>query len=99
LAVEGFGKLYNEVNELVAEGHCQVDFDRGSVTMHPIVDSPTMQRQHGRLRLEMEDGTEVILADRIIRFRLNVPNLPTGAAYRLYFEDRPILPSAEGSGV
>ena len=91
---EGFAKLYNSEHELVAEGHCEVDDDHGSVTLHPIVDTPTLQRQHGRLRLELEDGSELYVTDRIIRFRLNVPGNPAGAAYRMYFEDRPPLPSA-----
>ena len=97
LAREGFGKLFNAEHELVAEGHCQVDDLQGSVTMRPIVDTPTLQRQRGRLRLEMEDGSEIYVTDRIIRFRLNLPGMPAGAAYRMYFEDRPSsLPTAEG---
>ena len=92
---EGFGRLYNGAHELVAEGHCQVDDDRGSVTMRPMVDSPTLQREHGHLRLEMEDGSEVYVTDRIIRFHLNVPGVPVGAAYRMYFVDRPEQPAAE----
>jgi hypothetical protein len=89
--------LYNAEHELVAEGQCEVDDDRGSVTLHPVVDTPTLQREHGHLRLELEDGSEVYLTDRIIRFRLNVPGAPASAAYRMYFEDRPEAPSAEAA--
>ncbi len=93
---EGFGKLFNAEHELVAEGHCQVDDVRGNITMRPIIDTPSLSRQRGRLRLVMEDGSEINLTDRIIRFRLNVPGVPVGAAYRIPFEDRPPLPQAGG---
>ena len=91
---EGFGKLFNNEHELVAEGHCQVDDVRGTVTMRPIIDTPTIARQRGRMRLVMEDGSEIYVTDRIIRFRLNVPGTPAGAAYRMSFEDKPKMPSA-----
>jgi hypothetical protein len=96
LAREGFGKLFNNEYELVAEGHCQVDDVRGTVTMRPVIDTPTLSRQRGRMRLVMEDGSEIYVTDRIIRFRLNVPGLPGGAAYRMSFEDKPSMPSAGG---
>ena len=82
--LSGRCKLYNEGNELVADGTCEVDTERGSVTLRPTFDTPTISRQHGLLRLEMEDGAEFYLSDRVIRFRLHVPGLPPGAAYRLF---------------
>jgi len=88
--------LYNTEHELVAEGHCQVDDVRGTITMRPVIDTPTLSRQRGRMRLEMEDGSEIYVTDNIIRFRLNVPGLPGGAAYRMSFEDKPSMPSAGG---
>ena len=94
---DGFGKLYNEVNELLAEGHCQVDDERGSVTLRPILDTPSLARQRGRMRLSLEDGSELRLADRIIRFRLNVPGALPGPAYRLYFEDQQSLPQTQSA--
>ncbi len=93
---EGFGKLYNTEHELVAEGHCQVDDVRGTITMRPVIDTPTLSRQRGRMRLEMEDGSEIYVTENIIRFRLNVPGVPGGAAYRMSFEDKPPMPSAGG---
>jgi len=96
LVREGFGKLFNSEYELVAEGHCQVDDIRGTVTMRPIIDTPTLARQRGRMRLVMEDGSEIYVTDRIIRFRLNVPGAPSGASYRMSFEDKPPMPSAGG---
>ena len=82
--MDAFGKLYNEAGEIVAEGNCQVDAEKGIVTMRPLIDSPLISRQTGLLRLELEDGSEFTLTDRVIRFRLNVPGKPAGAAYRLY---------------
>jgi hypothetical protein len=76
--------LYTQHNEIVAEGSCLVDMDRGSVTMRPIVDTPLISRQKGNLRLELDDGTELTIRAGIIRFRLNVAGNPPGPAYRLF---------------
>lgn len=84
MIVEGFGRLFNEGGEIVAEGSCRVDVEKGSVTLRPLIDTPLLSRQHGILRLELEDGSEFSLTDRVIRYRLNVPGQPAGAAYRLY---------------
>ncbi len=97
MAREGFGKLYNEGNELLAEGHCQVDDDRGSVTLRPILDTPHLDRQRGPMRLNLEDGSELQLADRLIRFKLNVPGVAPGPAYRLYIADQTNLPPSESA--
>jgi hypothetical protein len=82
--VESFGKLYTQHNEIVAEGSCLVDMERGSITMRPIVDTPLISRQRGNLRLELDDGTELTIREGIIRFRLNVAGAPPGPAYRLF---------------
>jgi hypothetical protein len=84
LIVESFGKLFTAQNEIVAEGSCLVDMDRGSVTMRPVVDTPLISRQRGSLRLELDDGTELTIREGIIRFRLNVAGTPPGPAYRLF---------------
>ena len=85
--LESFGKLYNEASELVAEGSCLVDLEKGSVTLRPIVDTPLLSRQRGHLMLRLDDGSEYAMTDRIIRFRLNVAGVPPGPAYRLTFAD------------
>jgi hypothetical protein len=84
LILESFGKLYTQQNEIVAEGSCLVDMERGSVTMRPEVDTPMISRQTGSLRLELDDGTELTIREGIIRFRLNVAGAPPGPAYRLF---------------
>jgi hypothetical protein len=96
--IDAFGKLYNDASELVAEGNCQVDLDRGSVTLRPIVDTPLLVRQRGNLVLRLDDGNEYEVSDRIIRFRLNVQGVPPGPAYRLSFTDQERLGLAEGGG-
>ena len=78
-----FGKLYTEHSEIVAEGNCQVDLERGSVTMRPIVDTPLLSRPQANLHLELEDGTSLAIRGQIIRFRLNAPGVPPGPAYRM----------------
>jgi hypothetical protein len=76
--------LFTENGEIVAEGSCLVDMDRGSVTMRPIVDSPIITRERGTMRLVLDDGTELAIRDGIIRFRLNVLGQPPGPAYRMF---------------
>jgi hypothetical protein len=83
VVIDAFGRLYNEAGEVVAEGNCQIDVERGTVTLRPLIDSPLISRQTGVLRLEVEDGTEYSLTERAIRFRLNLPGQPAGFAYRL----------------
>jgi hypothetical protein len=81
--IESFGKLFTASGEIVAEGTCQVDMDRGSVTLRPIVDTPLLSRRQGALRLSLDDGTELKVQGQIIRFRLNVAGVPPGPAYRM----------------
>ncbi|MPZ49944.1 MAG: hypothetical protein GEU75_11735 [Dehalococcoidia bacterium] len=87
MITDAFGKLYNDGGELVAEGPCQIDLDRGSVTLRPIVDTALITRQEGNLSLRFDDGVEYTMSARVIRFRLNVAGVPPGPAYRLVFAD------------
>jgi len=83
---DSFGKLFNEGGEIVAEGSCQVDEERGSVTLRPLIDTPLLSRQQGILRLFLDEGDEIPVSARVIRFRLNVPGTPQGPAYRLFIQ-------------
>ncbi len=85
MITSAYGKLYNQGGELVAEGTCQVDDERGSVTIRPPYEMPLLERQHGMLRLELEDGSELTLSDRVLRFRVSLPGAPSGNLYRLTF--------------
>ena len=80
---ESFGRVFNASGEIVAEGSCSCDFEAGRITLHPTFDSPLLSRQQGDLVLALDDGSEYVLKSSVIRFRLNVPGSPPGAAYRL----------------
>jgi hypothetical protein len=83
---DSFGKLFNEGGEIVAEGNCQVDEEHGSVTLRPLIDTPLLSRQQGTLRLALDEGDDIFVSERVIRFRLNVPGTPPGPAYRLFIQ-------------
>jgi len=84
LVIDSFGKLFTQNGEIVAEGSCQVDMDRGSVTLRPVVDTPLISREKDPMRLVLDDGTELSIRGGIIRFRLNAPGALPGPAYRLF---------------
>ena len=70
----------------MAEGPCQVDEDNGRVTLRPLIDTSLMSRQQGTLRLALDDGDDLVVSANMIRFRLNVPGVPPGPAYRLFIQ-------------
>ena len=96
MLLEGFGKLCNQAGEILAEGTCQIDVEHGSITLRPLIDTPLLSREQGTLRLEMEDGSEISLTDHVIRFRLNLPGVPPGAAYRLFISEPERYRTADG---
>ena len=93
MVIDSFGKLFTQSGEIMAEGPCQVDMDRGSVTLRPIVDTPLLSRQKGAMRLVLDDGTELTIREGLIRFRLNAPGTPPGPAYRLFVAGGGIRPA------
>ncbi len=84
MIIDSFGKLFTQNGEIVAEGPCQVDQDRGSVTLRPLVDTPLISREKDPMRLVLDDGMELSIRGGIIRFRLNTPGAPPGPAYRMF---------------
>ena len=84
MVIDSFGKLFTQSGEIVAEGPCQVDVERGSVTLRPLVDTPLLSREKEAMRLVLDDGMELSIRAGIIRFRLNAPGAPPGPAYRLF---------------
>ena len=82
--VESFGKVFNATGEVVAEGECEVNLDRGSVTLRTVIDAPLLLEERSMMRLELEDGSEYALRGTAIRFRLNTPGALPGPAYRLF---------------
>ena len=87
-----FGKITNEHGEMVAEGDCEVDEARGSVTLRPLYDMPLLERQHGNLRLVLDDGSEIVLTDRVLRFRVNYPGRPPASLYKMYVAGHQTMP-------
>ncbi len=79
-----FGKVANQHGEIVAEGACEVDDARGSVTMRPILDMPLLERQRGPLTLTLDDGSELLLTERVIHFKVNLPGERPGSIYRMF---------------
>jgi hypothetical protein len=84
LIIESFGKLFTESGEIVAEGSCQIDIERGTVTMRPMIDTPLITRHKGPLHLRLDDGTSFKVRPGIIKYNLNVPGAPAGPAYRMF---------------
>jgi hypothetical protein len=81
--MESFGKLFTESGEIVAEGSCQINMERGSVTMRPLIDTPLITRHSGPMHLSLDDGTTYKVRPGIIKYNLNVPGSPPGPAYRM----------------
>jgi hypothetical protein len=98
LIVESFGKLFTESGEIVAEGSCQIDMERGSVTMRPIIDTPLITRHNGPMHLVLDDGTTLKVRPGIIKFNLNVPGTPPGPAYRMHVTNGAPTAGQEATG-
>ena len=92
------GRIFNDDGELVGEGVCQIDDERGNVTLRPNFDIPVLEHQDGTLRLELEDGTELALSSRVIKFRVNLPGPRGGPGYRLFFTEQQRLSPWPGQG-
>lgn len=78
-----YGKLYNQDGELVAEGPCEMNDDQRSLTLRPPFPMPMLERQHGTLRLELDDGSELAIQPKVFHFRTNIPGTPANV-YRLF---------------
>ena len=50
------GKLLNTEGEFIASGPCELDRERGEVTMWPSWEMHMLERERGALLLELEDG-------------------------------------------
>lgn len=96
MTTSAFGKLFTSGGEILAEGNCQIDEERGSVTLRPLIDTPMLSRETAELRLELENGSQYHLSPRVIRYRLNVPGEPPGFAYRFSFATTPKRRAAGG---
>jgi hypothetical protein len=77
------GKLLNAEGEFIASGPCEINRDRGDVTMWPSWEVHMLERQRGPLMLELDDGRRVELSDRHLTFKLAGPTEQRISVYRL----------------
>ncbi len=77
------GKLLNADGEFIASGPCEVDSESGEVTMWPSWEMHMLEREHGALVLELEDGRRLGISDRHLTFKLTGPTEQRISVYRL----------------
>ena len=64
------GRLMNPEGELIAEGPCWLDEDVGQATMEPERAPGVIQKERGRLALELESGRSYGVSDKPMIVRL-----------------------------
>jgi len=77
------GKLLNAAGEFIANGPCEVNRERGEVTMWPSWEMHMLERERGELRLELGDGTTYTISDKHLTFKLQGPTEQRVSVYRL----------------
>jgi hypothetical protein len=82
------GKLTNQDGEFIASGPCEVDRERGEVTMWPSWELHMLERQHGPLTLALADGSTLDISDRHLTFKLKGPAEARISVYRLRLAER-----------
>ncbi len=82
------GKLTNAGGEFIASGPCEVNRDRGEVTMWPSWELHMLERERGALTLELEDGTQLAISDKHLTFKLRGPAEQRISVYRLRVIER-----------
>ncbi len=66
------GRLSNQDGELIAEGPCELEEERGQVTMWPDREIRVLRLERGDLVLELDNGRCLVVSGRPLGFRLNV---------------------------
>jgi hypothetical protein len=82
------GKLTNAGGEFIANGPCEVNRERGEVTMWPSWEMHMLERERGELRLELNDGTIFGISDKHLTFKLQGPTEQRISVYRLRILER-----------
>ena len=77
-------KLVNAEGELIAEGPCWVDEEAGHATMEPERAPGVIQKERGRLALELDTGRSLPVSDRPIIIRMRHPGARENGRRRLY---------------
>jgi len=82
------GKLTNGGGEFIASGPCEVNRERGEVTMWPAWEMHMLERERGALSLELADGTRLAISDKHLTFKLQGPAEQRISVYRLRILER-----------
>jgi hypothetical protein len=82
------GKLTNAGGEFIASGPCEVNRERGEVTMWPSWEMHMLEREPGELSLELADGTRLAISDKHLTFKLQGPAEQRISVYRLRILER-----------
>lgn len=82
------GKLTNAGGEFIASGPCEVNHERGEVTMWPSWEMHMLERERGELMLTLEDGTRLGISDKHLTFKLQGPAEQRISVYRLRILER-----------
>ena len=82
------GKLTNAGGEFIANGPCEVNRERGEVTMWPSWEMHMLERERGELTLELGDGTRFAISDKHLTFKLQGPTEQRISVYRLRILER-----------
>ena len=77
------GKLTNAGGEFIANGPCEVNRERGEVTMWPSWEMHMLERERGELLLELADGVRFAISDKHLTFKLQGPTEQRVSVYRL----------------
>jgi hypothetical protein len=92
------GKLTNAGGEFIASGPCEVDRERGEVTMWPSWEMHMLERERGELTLELEDGTRLAISDKHLTFKLRGASDRRISVYRLRIIERAAVPEHLSAG-
>jgi hypothetical protein len=87
-AVRIEGKLTNAGGEFIANGPCEVNRERGEVTMWPSWEMHMLERERGELLLELADGVRFTISDKHLTFKLQGPTEQRVSVYRLRILER-----------
>jgi len=82
------GKLTNAGGEFIASGPCEVNHERGEVTMWPSWEMHMLERERGELMLTLDDGTRLGISDKHLTFKLQGPTEQRISVYRLRVLER-----------
>lgn len=92
------GKLTNAGGEFIASGPCEVNREKGEVTMWPSWEMHMLERERGELALELEDGTQLAISDKHLTFKLRGTSEQRISVYRLRVIERAAVPEHLAAG-